>query len=55
MLTLISFVVFIWSIWFWQDVPGLEILFPILAEIGVVYSIWLDHYERFKARRKHLK
>lgn len=55
MLTLVSFIVFVWSIWFWDGVPGLEWIFPALTGFGVVYSIWLDYYERFEARRKRLK
>lgn len=55
MLTLISFIVFVWSIWFWDGVPGLEWIFPVFSGIVVVYSIGLDYYERFEARRKRLK
>ena len=49
------FLFFIWTLWFWADVPGLRILIPAAAGIGVVYSIGLSYYERFETRRNHLK
>ena len=55
MLTLVYFLFFIWCLWFWQDVPGLRVLIPAAAGIGVVYSIGLEYYIRFEARRKRFK
>lgn len=55
MLTLISFVIFIWSVWFWYGLPQLEWLIPGFAALGVVSSMWAESYSRFEARRKHLK
>ena len=55
MLVLLNIIIFGWSLWFWNGVPGVEWMFPALAGFGVVYSIWLWYYNRFEARRKHLK
>ena len=55
MFILFYFVFFIWTLWFWADVPGLRTLIPVAAGIGVVYSIGLSYYERFEARRKRFK
>lgn len=52
MLVLLNLIIFIWTLWFWNGVPGLEWMFPALAGFGVVYSIWLGYYSRFRARRK---
>ena len=55
MLVLLNLTIFVWTLWFWSGVPGLEWMFPALAGFGVVYSVWLRCYNRFEGRRKHLK
>jgi hypothetical protein len=55
MLTLVSFIVFCWSVWFWYGLPQLEWLIPGFAALGVVSSVWAESYSRFEARRKRLK
>lgn len=55
MLTLISFIIFVWSVWFWYGLPQLEWLIPGMAGLATVYSLWVESYTRFEARRKRFK